>query len=266
MKKKKVAVVISAIFLTVQILTFSVFAGVIPEPTSVFFVNDYADILTENDRENMQQQGEKLYKACGAQVVVVTVNDMGGDSLENYSLALARSWGIGSKENDDGVLLLLSVSERQVRIEVGEGLEGALPDSKTGRILDIYGMDDFRNNLFSSGLASVYEVLINEVRAEKGLDYKENLVGDYEDISSESFAANAGKAMVIIFIIAIMFWVALKILSYNDNNNNNHRDGSPYYRGSFHGGSFSSGRSSGGGGGFSGGGGGFGGGGASRGF
>lgn len=267
MKKKKVAVVISAIFLAVQILTFSVFAGVIPEPTSDFFVNDYADILTENDRENMQLQGEKLYKACGAQVVVVTVNDMGGDSLEDYSLTLARSWGIGSEENDDGVLLLLSVSERQVRIEVGEGLEGALPDSKTGRILDIYGMDDFKNDRFSAGLASVYEVLINEVRAEKGLDYDEDLVGDYDDVSSESFAANAGKAMVIIFIIAIMFWVALKILSYNDNDNTNtnHRDGSPYYRGSFHGGSFSSGRSSGGGG-FSGGGGGFGGGGASRGF
>lgn len=261
---KKIAAVLSAMILVLQVLIFSVGAVEIPTPTKDFFVNDYADIITVDDKETMQREGEKLYKACKAQVVVVTVNDMGGESIEEYTLNLARSWGIGSKDKNDGILLLLSVSERKVRIEVGEGLEGALPDSKTGRILDIYGMPNFESNDFSKGLVAVYKVLINEVRAENGLEYEKNLVNFFDDTSEDdNIILNAGKAFLVLLIAVLMFWGAFKLFKSEDDNYNN-RNGGPRYRGSY-GGGFS-GRSSGGGGGFSGGGGSFGGGGASRGF
>ena len=203
----------------------------------------------------MQSQGESLYSACGAQVVVATVSDLGGDDIESYSLNMARSWGIGDKDENNGVLLLLAVSERKVRIEVGYGLEGALPDSKTGRILDTYGMDYFRNDEFSEGLASVYNSLINEVYIEYGLVADEN----YTPVRNYSGDDELFSAVVAVFVViaVIIYLILRRILPFG------HR----HYRGGFYGGgSFGGGSFRGGGGGFSGGGGSFGGGGSSRGF
>ena len=203
----------------------------------------------------MQSQGESLYSACGAQVVVATVSDLGGDDIESYSLNMARSWEIGDKDENNGVLLLLAVSERKVRIEVGYGLEGALPDSKTGRILDTYGMDYFRNDEFSEGLASVYNSLINEVYIEYGLVADENYT-PVRDYSGDDELFSAVVAVFVVFAV-IIYLILRRILPF----------GRRHYRGGFYGGgSFGGGSFRGGGGGFSGGGGSFGGGGSSRGF
>ena len=141
---KKFFTAVAAIILCISLLTITVAAAVIPKPKDNFFVNDFADVISAADEQKMQAQGEALYKKCGAQVVVATVKTLDGSDIESYSLEMARSWKIGSDENDDGILLLLAVEERKVRIEVGYGLEGALPDSKTGRILDNYGMSYFK--------------------------------------------------------------------------------------------------------------------------
>lgn len=111
-----------------------------PSPTSDFFVNDFASCLTDEDKSTIQALGEELYKKTNAQVVVVTVQSLGGRDIESYSIGLAREWGIGDKDDDSGVLLLLSTGDRQVRIEVGKGLEGSLTDGKSGRILDSYAV------------------------------------------------------------------------------------------------------------------------------
>ena len=136
---KKIIAVLTAVFLLASASVLNVFAVSIPKATSSFFVNDFANVISNEDENKMQQQGEALYKKFGAQVVVVTIKSLDGASLEDYSLKLARSWGIGSKNDDNGILLLLAVDERKVRIEVGTGLEGALPDSKTGRHSDADG-------------------------------------------------------------------------------------------------------------------------------
>ena len=111
-----------------------------PSPTSDFFVNDFASCLTDEDKSTIQALGEELYKKTKAQVVVVTVQSLGGRDIDSYSIGLAREWGIGDKDDDSGVLLLLSTGDRQVRIEVGKGLEGSLTDGKSGRILDSYAV------------------------------------------------------------------------------------------------------------------------------
>ena len=88
-----------------------------PSPTSDFFVNDFASCLTEEDKSTIQALGEELYEKTKAQVVVVTVQSLGGRDIESYSIGLAREWGIGDKDDDSGVLLLLSTGDRQVRME-----------------------------------------------------------------------------------------------------------------------------------------------------
>lgn len=233
-----------------------------PKPTTAFFVNDFAGVLDSGDSEQMQKSGEQLYEKTTAQVVVVTVSDMGGKDIESYSIGLARQWGIGSKEKNNGVLLLLALSQREVRIEVGSGLEGALNDAKTGRIIDRYGMDALRENRFSEGLAAIYDALVNEVY----LEYGEQPDPDYEPIDETEEESDA--LLVIRIVLIILIVVAALALSGRGRGHGGRggRGGFPIFffggpgSGGFHGsGGF-------GGGGFSGGGGGFSGGGSSRGF
>lgn len=249
---KKIYTVFAALAVFLVLFTNVAIAADLPKPTKNFFVNDFANVISNADEEKMQQQGEALFKECGAQVVVVTVKSLNGEDLESYSLNLARSWRIGSDKNDDGILLLLAVDERKVRIEVGYGLEGALPDSKTGRILDTYGVDRFKKNDFSTGLAAVYDSLINEVYIEKGLDPADG----YTPVEDYSLTT---KEKVIAYGI-----IALIVLAFIFTNRGKRKRGFVYYGGGFGGGGFSGSSSSGGG--FSGGGGSFGGGGSSRGF
>ena len=224
------------------------------KPTN-FFVNDYASVITDDDEVKIFNQGENLYHACKAQVSVVTVDSLNGEPIEDFAYNLANEWGLGDKDEDNGVLILLAAVDREIRIEVGSGLEGALPDSKTGRIIDKYGMDYFAEDNFSAGLASVYNSVVNEIYIEYGLEPDE----DYKPVG------NGSATFEIIFMVII---ILLFILS-------RFRGGRggfmflPFFmpRGGHYGGGYNGGYGSGGGfgsGGFSGGGGGFSGGGASR--
>ncbi|MBQ0084313.1 MAG: TPM domain-containing protein, partial [Clostridiales bacterium] len=203
--KKRIIALFCAVALF-PVLCFSVSAKTsYPKQTDRFFVNDYASVLSAEAENQMYEQGKKLYYACKAQVVAVTVNSLDGEEIEDYAYNLARSWKLGDKEKDNGILLLLSLTERKVRIEVGSGLEGALPDSKTGRILDTYGVDYFKNDEFEDGILSVYNSLINEVYIEYGLEPD----ADYEPVEDDDGSI---WPALIIFALIILFniWSAKK--------------------------------------------------------
>src|SRR5574344_2901975 len=128
----------------------------LPEPTDEFFVNDFANVITEADEQAIFEKSKSLYEATGnsTQVVVATVNSLDGYSVEEYANALFRKWGIGSKDKNDGVLILLAVQDRKSRIEVGYGLEGVLTDGGTGKIQDEYMLPYYKEDNFSEGLKS----------------------------------------------------------------------------------------------------------------
>lgn len=267
-----------AVSLLLSLFTFTVVAKTdYPEPTNAFFVNDFADIISSEEEKEIRQSGEALYSATTAQVVVATVQTLNGEDIELYSYGLATRWGIGDEEKDNGVLLLLALEEREVRIEVGTGLEGALTDGKTGRILDDYGMEYFSEDEFSKGLWSVYHVLVQEVYEEYGVEPSEALPEVQKAEQTEST-----PTILRLVIIAVVIFVALKVFRRGGRGGRGGGGGPgvfPFiffgnggYRGS-HGGFFGghSGGSHGGfsgggfsGGGFRGGGGGFSGGGSSR--
>lgn len=257
---------ILSLFAVVLIIVFSVavtaFSAVIPAPTKNFFVNDFANVISQSDKNKMQKEGETLYKKCNAQVVVATIETLGNYSIEDYSLMMARSWKIGDADEDNGILLLLAVKERKVRIEVGYGLEGALPDSKTGRILDTYGIDYFKANDFSSGLAAVYNSLINEVYIEYNIEPDENYMPVDDDDTGDELDRKVDASITILIIVCVVIYFILQL--FFPGLRRRRRRGIFFGNGGgFSGGGFSSG---GGGSGFSGGGGSFGGGGSSRGF
>lgn len=259
--KKILSFAFAILMIAGSVLTFA-FALSVPEPTKDFFVNDFAGVISSTDRKIMQKAGEDLYKKCGAQVVVTTVETLDGNTVEDFSLKMARSWGIGKKDKDSGVLLLLAVKERKVRIEVGYGLEGALPDSKTGRLLDLYAIPPFKKNDFSGGLSAVYNALINEV----GLEYGVVIDSSYEPVEDNAYDSDDYRFFKGEAVLLIMVFILIIVLLFIKSLFGGGRGGRIYRGGTFSSGGYSGGFSSGGGGGFSGGGGSFGGGGSSRGF
>ena len=106
-----------------------------PEPTSRFFVNDFADIIDSGAEDEIYSRAVSLQERTTAQVVVVTVQTLDGEAAADYALGIGREWGVGQEGDDNGVVILLSSQDREIYIAVGYGLEGALPDSKTGRII-----------------------------------------------------------------------------------------------------------------------------------
>ena len=235
-----------------------------PKPTSQFFINDFAEVIEQSAEDEIYSKGAALQEKTTAQVVVVTVDTLDGEEPADYALELGREWGVGQKEEDNGVVILLAKTERQIYIAVGYGLEGALPDSKTGRIIDIYGLDYLKNNDFSNGLLEIFKAVVNEVYIEYGEEPEEGYtaIEDTNEETLEEYGARVLVSWVIMIAVVILF-----ILIFGRRRRGFFWFGGP---GGFGGGSgfggFSGGSGGSFGGGFSGGGGSFGGGGAGRGF
>jgi uncharacterized protein len=96
------------------------------------YVNDFAHVLNPQTEDQLNSICEQLDHQAKAQVAVVTINTLEGQDVESYGVDLFHKWGIGSKSNDHGVLILLAIQDHRGRIEVGYGLEPILPDGKTG--------------------------------------------------------------------------------------------------------------------------------------
>ena len=151
-------------------LTFISNVKAIVSPTINFYVNDYANIIDSETEEYILNKSVALNNVDGTQIVVVTVPSLDGMSLEDYSLELFRSFGIGDEEKNNGLLILIAKEERLSRIEVGYGLEGILPDGKTGRFQDIYMIPYFKEDNFSEGIRNGYDAFYSEIVKLNNLD------------------------------------------------------------------------------------------------
>lgn len=267
MKKIRISAIV---VLLVMILSLTAFAIDLPQPTNSFFVNDFANVINSDDENELLNIGADLYNQTTAQVVLVTVNSLDGYDVSEYALELGREWGVGSENADNGVVLLLSVSDRQVTIQVGYGLEGCLTDAKTGRILDSYAIPYLSDNDYSTGLSEAYKAILSVVCEEYGIELVEGYQIDdsYEYEEDSSVTSVLGTILLILFLIAIFgkggrgnlfktIFIGRMFGSHFD-------DDTDFGGGSFGGGFRGGGGSFGGG--FRGGGGSFGGGGSSRGF
>jgi uncharacterized protein len=132
-------------------------------------VSDFAEMLTEDEEAALQSMAERVEKATGAQMAVVTVPTLDGIGVEEYANRLFKQWGIGRKGKDDGVLLLVALKEQQARIEVGYGLEGVLNDGKVGRILDETVMPQLGAMNYGEGLQAGAERIATAIAGNAAL-------------------------------------------------------------------------------------------------
>src|SRR5277367_1981249 len=100
--------------------------------TPVGYVTDLAGTLDPTTKAKLEALGTELQQKTGAQMAIVTVHSLEGESIENYAVDLFKKLGVGGKKNDNGVLLLVSPDERKYRIEVGYGLEPVINDARAG--------------------------------------------------------------------------------------------------------------------------------------
>lgn len=261
---KKRTLFITFILLAGLLLSLPCYAeAAIPSPTKEFFVNDFAGVLDASDEQYIQLAAVQLQEATTAQVVVVTIQSLQGEPLEEYAYQLFKQCGIGSAEKNNGVLILVAIDDRKSRIEVGYGLEGALPDGKTGRIQDEYMIPYFRENDFSSGIRNGFLAIVQEVYDEYGVE-PGNLDMPYRGESYDTDGGDIANGIFIIIILVVLLidWIFLRgrITRFFLMASMYGRRGGGYGGGGFRGGG-GSGR-----GGFSGGGGRSGGGGSSRGW
>lgn len=123
-------------------------------------VNDLADLMADDVEQRITAKLAAFEEATGAQVAVLTIPSLEGEVLEEYSLRVAETWGLGRAEEDDGVLLLVARDDRKMRIEVGYGLEGRLTDLQSGRILRNVLRPAFREGEFGRGIEEGVDLIV----------------------------------------------------------------------------------------------------------
>jgi len=229
-------------------------------------VNDFADILTDNEEQALENKLVAYDDSTSTQIAVVTIPSLKGEEISSYSFQLAEEIGIGRKDKNNGVLLLIAMQERKMYIATGYGMEGVLPDALAKRIIESYLKPNFRNSNFYKGIDEATSVIIGLAAGEYTADQVRSMTKDYSGLLFPLF-------LIVIFIISSLFKyrkVKSQHLAGSDlsflafmllmSNSRGHSSGSGFGSFSSGGGSFGGG-GGGGGGGFGGGGfGGFGGG------
>ena len=168
----------------VSLLCYPVSAAVVA-PTDAFYVYDGAQVLSEETEQYILKHSRELDVKTGAQIVVVTIPSLEGAALEEYATDLFRQWGIGAAEKNNGLLLLCAVEDRQFRVEVGYGLEGDLPDGKTGRMQDAYIIPLLSEDKFDEGIKNGYTAFLQEVSAVYDVTITGDVAISYEDEMDE---------------------------------------------------------------------------------
>ena len=229
------------------------------------------------------------------QVVVVTLESLNGANIEEYSLELGRRWGIGQKGKDNGVLLVVAPNDKQIRIEVGYGLEGILTDALSSNIINYYIIPEFKKGDIQNGIKIGTQKIIALLEGDESAKKEVEAQADYEPLEAAALmtgiitlitsgffgilATRIGLSLLLSGIISLFvnlgfeisdlagrFAVVLGLFALFFYLTRNMKAGGKGSRGSDYSGSSSSSSSGGGGrssgGGFSGGGGSFGGGGA----
>ena len=222
---------------------------------------DDAHLLTPADRAAIESDLKALEDKSSDQVVVYTTNSLQGYPIEDYGYQLGRTWGIGQKGTNNGVILIVAPNERKVRIEVGRGLEPQLTDLLSTLIIQNRILPRFKRGEFSGGIKAGVE------------DIRDVLLGDADAVKQRASARPAARnapdneeLITLIFIVAIFLFV---LWAQSQQGGPPLSGGGYTRRGGYGGpifipGDWSGGRGGGGGGGgWSGGGGDFGGGGAS---
>ena len=126
--------------------------GIPEKPSPPRLLNDFAEMISTSKRQLFEDKLVAFNDSTSTQICVVTVNSIEDYSIEDYAVRLGRKWGVGQKDKDNGILILVAKDERKVDIEIGYGLESYITDYDTKNIIDEIIVPAFKQSNYYEGL------------------------------------------------------------------------------------------------------------------
>ncbi|THU34273.1 TPM domain-containing protein [Niastella caeni] len=166
-----------------------------PNPPKL--VNDFAGVLSPGDEQQLESLLTAYDDSTSNQIAIVLVNTLNDYPIEEYALKILRDWGVGNKKTNNGIVILAAIEDRKIRIEVGYGLEGAIPDITANHIIQNDIVPNFRSGDYFEGLSkaagSIIKAAAGEYKAPAG----------YRKKKGGGSAIPFGAIVFIIILIAL---------------------------------------------------------------
>lgn len=208
MKNFKAVILFLALILFLVLNSVTAKADVdIPKPTALKYSNDYIDLLDQSTEEYLVSVGKELEAKTGAQAVVVIINSLQANSIESYAYDLFRNWQIGQKEKNNGLLILLSIEDRRWKVEVGRGLEGAITDISSARVMENLAVPSFRAGNYGEGIKAAYSSYADSIAKEYGVTLEKNVTPITR--SGDNYTRTSGNNPFGLFLILGFIFIDL---------------------------------------------------------
>jgi uncharacterized protein len=186
-------------------LGVSLSAQAFPKPTGR--VNDFANVIDSATEAEIDSKLDLLEQKTSSEIAVVTIKSLGDMSVEEYANKLFKEWGIGQAKQDNGVLVLVAPNDRKMRVEVGYGLEGVLPDGLAGQVIRDQFTPKFKSNDYSGGIKDGVDRLVQIVEKHQVLTPEELAKFNQSNSSNSGITVSAVLVMIPFFglFVAIGF-------------------------------------------------------------
>lgn len=182
-------------------------------PRPVGFVNDFANVIDSASKPKLENLLSSFERATAMEVVVATLPSLDGRPVEDVAVDLYKSWGIGKRGKDNGLLFLVVPSERKMRIEVGYGLESVINDALAGRLIDEYALPRFKSGDMSSGIVFCAAAIIQTISQKEGISFDAGV----SNISRKKSPISTAAKVIVFLIMAYLFirhpWLFLLFMS-----------------------------------------------------
>jgi uncharacterized protein len=163
-----------------------------PRPNPPHLVNDFAGILLGDEAQTLENKLIAYNDSTSTQIAVVTVKTVGDYDVAEVALKILRDWGVGTKAKNNGVVMLVAVDDRKIRIETGTGMEGVIPDAIANRIIDEVIAPRFKEGHYYQGIDDGVDRLI------------EAAGGEYKNIPKSGSKSSGYIALVCFLIFAVL--------------------------------------------------------------
>ena len=185
------------IFSSLSIFTVQA-QNVLPKPNPPRLVTDNAGVLSAEQIQALENKLVAIDDSSSNQIAIVILSSLEGQPKEEYATKLFREWGIGNKKTNNGVLLLVAIQDRQIRIEVGYGLEGAIPDVTALNIIDNDIKPAFKEGAYYEGLDKATD------------DIAKAAVGEYKIKKNKKGKGGGSNIVLFLFILLVIIILVAK--------------------------------------------------------
>jgi len=168
-------------------------------------ISDFANVIDESNRRLIGQVISDLEERTTSEMAVVTIDSTKGESIEDYANRLHNQWGIGKKGKDNGILLLIAVSDRKLKIEVGYGLEGSVPDGFAGDVIRNTITPHFKQGRFGDGIYAGALRLAQKIETDAGIAPVRQQPPETPPTPSTSYSHPLAGHVVGFFAVAVIF-------------------------------------------------------------